>query len=75
MGAYLNQIERLNPKVNAIVALQDRSALVAQARERDTEVARGEIMGPLHGFPHAVNVRFRTLRALGRPSIVYEYAT
>jgi amidase len=25
MGAYLDQIERLNPKVNAIVALQDRS--------------------------------------------------
>ena len=26
MGAYLDHIERLNPKVNAIVALQDRSA-------------------------------------------------
>jgi len=54
MGAYLDQVERLNAKVNAIVALQDRSALIAQARERDAQVARGEIMGPLHGFPHAV---------------------
>ncbi|MGA2952900.1 MAG: amidase [Caulobacteraceae bacterium] len=58
MGAYLDHIERLNPKVNAIVALQDRSALIAQARERDTQVARGEIMGPLHGFPHAVKDLF-----------------
>ena len=27
---------------------------MAQARERDAQLARGESMGPLHGFPHAV---------------------
>jgi amidase len=54
MTAYLDHIERLNPRVNAIVALQDRAALLAQARERDAQLARGELMGPLHGFPHAV---------------------
>src|SRR5438477_3763893 len=54
MTAYLDHIERLNPHVNAIVALQDRVALLTQARERDAELARGEVMGPLHGFPHAV---------------------
>jgi amidase len=54
MSAYLDHIERLNPKVNAIVALQDRADLLAQARARDAELARGESMGPLHGFPHAV---------------------
>ena len=27
---------------------------MAQARERDAQLARGEPMGPLHGFPHAV---------------------
>jgi len=54
MNAYLDHIENLNPKVNAIVALQDRSGLLAQARERDAQLARGESMGPLHGFPHAV---------------------
>jgi Asp-tRNA(Asn)/Glu-tRNA(Gln) amidotransferase A subunit family amidase len=31
MSAYLDHIEDLNPKVNAIVALQDRSELLAQA--------------------------------------------
>lgn len=54
MEAFLDHIELFNPKVNAIVALQDRSYLLAQARERDAQVARGEIMGPLHGLPHAV---------------------
>jgi amidase len=54
MNAYLDHIAVFNPKVNAIVALQDREGLLAQARERDAQAARGEIMGPLHGFPHAV---------------------
>ena len=54
MTAYLDHIEKLNPKVNALVALQDRAALVAQASERDAQLARGELMGPLHGFPYVV---------------------
>jgi amidase len=54
MTAYLDHIETLNPRVNAIVALQDRTGLMAQARERDAQISRGESMGPLHGFPHAV---------------------
>ena len=54
MNAYLDQIERLNPGVNAIVALQNHDDLIRQARERDAQLARGEPIGPLHGFPHAV---------------------
>jgi amidase len=54
MGAYLDHIEKVNPKVNAIVALQDRAQLMGQAKERDGQLSRGEVMGPLHGFPHAV---------------------
>lgn len=54
MGAYLDQIERVNPKVNAIVALQDRADLMRQAQSRDVQLARGEAVGLLHGFPHAV---------------------
>src|SRR5277367_755188 len=33
MTAYLDHIERLNPRVNAIVALQDRAALLPAGRE------------------------------------------
>ena len=52
--AYLGRIDALNPKVNAIVSLQDRGDLIRQAKARDDELARGEIRGPMHGFPHAV---------------------
>jgi len=54
MTAYLDHIGRLNPKVNAIVALEDRAGLLTKAAERDAQLARGQSMGPLHGFPHAV---------------------
>ncbi len=54
MTAYLDHIDRWNPGVNAIVALQPRDALLAQAAERDAQAARGEWLGPLHGFPSAV---------------------
>ena len=54
MTAYLDHIERFNPQVNAIVALQERGDLMRQAHERDAQLARGESAGPLHGLPHAV---------------------
>jgi len=54
MNAYLDQIERLNPRVNAIVSLQPRERLLDQAKERDAQIARGEYLGWMHGFPHAV---------------------
>src|SRR5262249_40393628 len=40
--------------VNAIVSLQDRDELMKQARERDEALARGRLMGWLHGFPQAI---------------------
>ena len=54
MTAFLDRIERLNPKVNAIVSLQDRGRSLAEARERDDELARGEHRGWMHGFPQAI---------------------
>ena len=54
MTAHLDHIDKINPRVNAIVALQDRASLLAQSEERDRQVALGELMGPLHGFPLAV---------------------
>jgi amidase len=54
MTAYLDHIDRLNPRVNAIVALQDRVGLLGQARDKDDELARDAPVGPLHGFPFAV---------------------
>jgi amidase len=58
MTAYLEHIERINPLVNAIVALRDRDALLAEAKEKDAQIARGEATGPLHGLPFAIKDLF-----------------
>ncbi len=52
MEAHLQQIEQLNPKVNAIVTLVAERAL-EQARAADDKQARGESLGRLHGLPVA----------------------
>jgi amidase len=52
MEAHLAQIDRVNPKVNAIVTLLPELAM-AQAKQADEALARGEETGPLHGLPIA----------------------
>ena len=54
MRAYLEQIARMNPLVNAIVSLQSPENLLALAGKRDEQLAHGEYLGWMHGFPHAV---------------------
>ena len=52
MQAHLDQIERVNPKVNAIITLLPERAL-ADATAADEKIARGEATGPLFGLPVA----------------------
>jgi amidase len=52
LEAHLNQIERVNERVNAIVTLAPERAL-ALAYAADEAAARGEPLGPLHGLPIA----------------------
>jgi Asp-tRNA(Asn)/Glu-tRNA(Gln) amidotransferase A subunit family amidase len=52
--AHLEQIERLNPQVNAVIAQRDPDLVLAEAAERDAQLARGERVGRLHGLPVAV---------------------
>jgi amidase len=54
MRATLERIERFNPRHLAIVNLADPERLLAQADERDAELARGESRGWMHGMPQAV---------------------
>ncbi|MQT11976.1 amidase [Segnochrobactrum spirostomi] len=54
MNAFLDQIERLNPLVNAIVALRPRDELLREAAACDRASAAGEPIGLLHGLPWAV---------------------
>ena len=52
MEAHLAQIDRVNPRVNAIVTLLAERAMV-DAKRADEALARGEEIGPLHGLPVA----------------------
>jgi amidase len=54
MRAYLARIHRLNPHFNAIVSLAADDLLLAQADERDRELAAGRSRGWLHGIPQAI---------------------
>jgi Asp-tRNA(Asn)/Glu-tRNA(Gln) amidotransferase A subunit family amidase len=50
---FLERLERLGPRYNAVVTVLRDSAL-AEARQRDQELAAGKLRGPLHGIPYGV---------------------
>src|SRR5271155_2575687 len=52
LDAHLKQIERVNPKVNAIITLIPEQA-IDSARKADEAQAHGAALGPLHGLPIA----------------------
>ena len=58
MAAYLERIDRLNPRLNAIVSRAPHEDLLRQADERDAELARGRSRsgsrGWMHGLPQAI---------------------
>lgn len=53
MSAFLAQIARLNPQLNAIVAKLDDDACLALADKADKALGNGGPIGPLHGLPTA----------------------
>jgi amidase len=54
MRAFLAQIERVNPRVNAVVSLRPADELLAEAVAADRRLAAGEETGALHGLPIAI---------------------
>ena len=48
---FLARLERLGPTYNAVVTVLRPQAL-AEARQRDVELAKGKDRGPLHGIPY-----------------------
>lgn len=53
MTAFLDRIEALNPKVNAIVAMLPREEAMKLARQADADQAAGKPLGKFHGLPWA----------------------
>ena len=56
---FLDRLERLGPTYNAVVTVMRESA-IAEAQERDRELAAGRTRGPLHGIPCGVKDRLAT---------------
>ena len=56
---FLNRIETVNPKINAVVTVAADRAL-AEARRADAELARGMCRGILHGVPMTIKDSFDT---------------
>jgi aspartyl-tRNA(Asn)/glutamyl-tRNA(Gln) amidotransferase subunit A len=50
---FLERLELLGPRYNAVVTVLRQSAL-AEAGQRDREMHGGKIRGPLHGIPYGV---------------------
>jgi amidase len=50
---YLERIERLNPKINAIIWM-DKEGARKRAKAADRALKKGEIWGPLHGVPMTI---------------------
>lgn len=59
LGLYLDRIDKLNPRLNAVVTLDEGRAR-ERARQADEARARGEEWGPLHGLPMTVKDSFET---------------
>jgi len=53
MAEHLTEIERLNPKLNAIVAKLDDDECLKLADAADRRLAQKDDVGPLHGLPTA----------------------
>jgi Asp-tRNA(Asn)/Glu-tRNA(Gln) amidotransferase A subunit family amidase len=50
---YLERIKKHDPKLLAFITVTEELAL-SQARRADTEIARGNYKGPLHGLPYGI---------------------
>lgn len=59
VDSYLNRIKAVNPKLNAVVQLSEKTAH-DQALKADKALANGDISGPLHGVPFTIKDSFDT---------------
>lgn len=57
--AFLQRIEAVDPTINSVVVLV-RERAIEEARAADAQLARGHVLGPLHGVPFTVKDVFDT---------------
>lgn len=54
VAAFLDRIDAVNDRVNAVVSPVPRAEALAAAHRADRALAAGEALGPIHGLPIAV---------------------
>ena len=60
LDLYLARVEKLNPAINAVVAL-DVEGAKRRAWEADEGIARGDAVPPLHGLPMTIKDAFEVV--------------
>src|SRR5262249_26157024 len=58
-NCYFDRIRKLNPTLNAYLALTEEEAMAA-ARRAEREIAKGNSRGPLHGIPFSIKDNIAT---------------
>jgi amidase len=77
LDGMLSNIERMNPAVNAVVAM-DMERAQAEATAADNSRAAGDPCGPLHGLPMTIKDCYETLdlvTAAGAPELAEHLPT
>src|SRR5712692_7627225 len=59
VGTVLDRLQALEPRLNAFISVLAERAR-AEAQQRDADVARGDVRGPLHGIPVTIKDMFAT---------------
>ena len=69
----LEKISLLNPKLNAFITVLEERAL-KKAKHAETEINKGNYVGPMHGIPYAVKDIYATrgIRTTNGASVFHE---
>jgi len=76
--AFLTQIKKYNHVINAITDLRNEADIIEEAREKDRLLAKGILLGDLHGLPMTVKDSFNVIglkTSNGHPSYKNNVAT
>ena len=57
LEAFLKRVEKVNPEINAVVAL-DADGALEKAKIADEKISKGEELGSLHGLPMTIKDAF-----------------
>jgi aspartyl-tRNA(Asn)/glutamyl-tRNA(Gln) amidotransferase subunit A len=71
---YLERIKKLNPVLNAYLAMTEEDAVTA-ARKAEREITKGNYRGPLHGIPFSIkdNIAVKGVPATAGSKILSEW--